>query len=403
MSRCNQGTSCSSADGKASVGHILLSGQDQPAYKQAVTGTEPLQQVNRTYVLSGGRKLSYFGGCDYFRLASHPAVLRAVRTGLNRFGLNVAASRLTTGNHAVYEQLEALLARYFQAQAAVLVPTGYLSNLVVAQALQGEFAQVYADEAAHPSLVDAAMLLKARTIRFKHRDPEDLALKLRRGGRAGKVLIMTDGMFARDGSVAPLRQYIDLLPPGGMLLVDDAHGAGVLGTHGRGTPEFERIGRARLIQTVTLSKAFGTYAGAILCSRLLRKRIVSTSRMFIGSTPMPLPLALAALTAMKVLERGKALRARLFRKAAYFRRKLREAGIQNQEQPGPIISIVPQSARQITPLKNALLRQGTYPSLIKYPGVPASGCFRFAISSEHTVEQLDCLVRALCVLGSPGI
>jgi 7-keto-8-aminopelargonate synthetase-like enzyme len=364
-----------------------------------VTEPEHLQQVDRTYVLSQGRKLSYFAGCDYFRLGNHPTVLAAFHRGLDRFGGNVAASRMTTGNHALYAELERRLAGFFRAPAAVLVPTGYLSNLVVAQALQGEFARAFVDEAAHPSLLDAARLLKTGVVRFKHRDPEDLALKVRTAGQKGAALVMTDGMFARDGSVAPLRLYKKLLPTGTIILIDDAHGAGVLGSHGRGTPEFEQVSTRNLIQTITLSKGFGAYGGAVLCTSALRKKILGKSRMYIGSTPIPLPLVQAALAALKLLERGGAVRRRLLRKTAHVRRQLSKAGIAVENNPGPIISFVPRNRRQEAALRGELLAAGVYPSFIKYPGTPARGHFRFVVSSEHTIGQLDCLARALCRAG----
>ncbi len=361
-----------------------------------MTEAEPLQQVERTYVFHQGRKLAYFAGCDYFRLASHPKVLRAVVSGLNRFGLTVAASRLTTGNHAVYDELEQRLARYFKAQAAVLVPTGYLTNLVVAQALEGQFSHVYIDERVHASLLDAARFLKGRTVRFRHRDPDDLVKKMRAGGGAQKVLLMTDGMFARDGSVAPLQGYRAVLPPNSMMLVDDAHGAGVLGRHGRGTPEFERVGRERLIQTVTLSKAFGAYGGAVLCSRAVRREILEKSRIFVGSTPIPLPLAQAALASVAILEKGREVRKRLLANTAYVRQRLGSCRIAVPDHPGPIICLTPTNRRQIPALRAALLAQGVFPSFIKYPGGPATGYFRFVISSEHTRDQLDRLIRGIC-------
>ena len=123
--------------------------------------TEPasLQQVKRTYVRQRGLTLSYFGGCDYFRLGSHPVVLAAVREGLQRYGLNVAASRLTTGNHRLYELLEKKLARFFGVESALLASNGYLPNLMVAQALAGEFSHALIDERAHGSLIDAAQFL----------------------------------------------------------------------------------------------------------------------------------------------------------------------------------------------------------------------------------------------------
>src|SRR4051812_48816423 len=124
-----------------------------------MTEPEPLQQIDRTYVRFRGRKLSYFSGCDYFRLASHPRVIAAVEAGLSQYGLNVAASRMTSGNHRLYLDLEAELARFFGAESAVLVPSGYLADLVAAQALAGEFSHALIDEAAHAALVDASTIL----------------------------------------------------------------------------------------------------------------------------------------------------------------------------------------------------------------------------------------------------
>src|ERR1044071_117652 len=250
---------------------------------------EPLQQVRRTYVRFRGRTLSYFAGCDYFRLASHPAVLKAVGDGVRRFGLNVAASRRTTGNHVVYLELERQLATFFRAEAALLVSTGYATNLVVCQTLAGQFSHAVIDEKAHLSLVDAAQFLNCPILKFKHRDAEDFAQTITRCGRGARPVVLTDGMFASNGSVAPLREYLKLVPRDGLLLVDDSHGGGTLGRQGGGAVELETVSRKRVVQCVTLSKAFGCYGGAILCSRKLREQIVSRSSMFIGSTPLPLP------------------------------------------------------------------------------------------------------------------
>src|SRR5438445_5952373 len=124
-----------------------------------MTEPEPLQQVERTYVRFRKRKLSYFSGCDYFRLASHPEVIAALKEGVTKYGLNVAASRLTTGNHVLYGELEKRLAAFFDAESALLVSGGYVTNLIVAQALGGNFSHAIVDEKAHPSLSDAARLL----------------------------------------------------------------------------------------------------------------------------------------------------------------------------------------------------------------------------------------------------
>src|SRR6266567_3211367 len=315
---------------------------------------EPLRQVDRTWVRCGKRRLSYFSGCDYFRLASHPEVLAALQAGVGRFGLNVAASRLTSGNHVLYGELEKRLAVFFEADAAVIVSSGYLSNLVVAQALAGKFSHALIDEESHPSLADAARFLHCPLLQFGHRSPQDLARAIRRCGPESKLILLTDGMFARDGSTAPLPEYLAVLPKDAELLVDDAHGAAAL-----------------------------------------RRRIFQHSHLFAGSTPLPLPLANAALAALDILKTDKSLRQRLADNSDYVKNALRAAGLPLPEAPGSIISIRPERARQRARLRRRLLDAGIYPPFIKYPGGAASGYFRFVISSEHSRWQLEQLIQIL--------
>ena len=355
----------------------------------------PLQQIDRTYVRFEGRKLSYFSGCDYFRLASHPAVLAALEAGATRFGLNVAASRLTTGNHALYGDLERHLARFFSAPDALLVSSGYLTNLVVAQALAGNFSHALLDDQSHPSLTDAARFLECPVLRFRHLNPESLASAVRRCGPEARLLLLTDGMFSHNGAAAPLAEYLRVLPKDAELLVDDAHGAGVLGPNGQGSLEHAGVPRRRIIQTISLSKAFGAFGGAILGTTALRRRIADRSPMFVASTPPPLPLANAASQAVRLLSNDKSLRRRLAQNTSRVKNALRAAGLPVPETPGPIISLVPYQPKAAAKLRTALLVASIYPPFLKYPGGPAGGYFRFVISSEHSRSQLDRLTSVL--------
>ncbi len=359
----------------------------------------PLQQVDRTRVLWRGHQLIYFGGCDYFRLASHPAVLRAMRDGLKKFGLNVSASRKTTGNHALYEKLERHLARFFGSESAVLVSNGYITNLAVAQALAGEFTHVLLDAKAHASLQDAAPMFGAKVIRFLHRDAAALAQALRRLRHGAMPVVLTDGMFSHDGSIAPLADYLKLLPRAGCILVDDAHGAGVLGKRGQGSMEFAGVGRDRIIQTITLSKAFGVYGGAVLASRDVCEYITERSRLFTGNTPLPLPLAAAALKSLELFRIGKTMRRRLTQNVQWAKNSLGKSALPVSDTPSPIIAVMPHDDWHARRLRHVLLEAGIYPSLIRYPGGPESGYFRFALSSEHTPMQLGQLVKVLSFYG----
>lgn len=359
------------------------------------TLAKPLEVADQVFVDHEGRRLIYFGGCDYFRLASHPAIVAALKQGANRTGLSSSASRITTGNHPIYSRLEKRLASFFGARAALTVSAGYLANIAVTQSLAGEITHGLLDERSHASLFDAARFLDCPITTFAHRNAADLNRKLSQLPPAAKPLLMTDGLFSHDGSLAPLKTYESLLPSGGLILVDDAHGAGVAGATGRGVLQAEGLNRRRVIQTVTLSKAFGVAGGGALCSEAMRDKIVARSRAFQGSTPLPLPLAEAALTSIDLLKRDKAFRVRLRMNTHIAKAELKAAGFPVVDNSSPIVSFVPRRASESKALIRRLKSNGVFPSLIRYPGGPKNGYFRFAISSQHSHEQIRALTDAL--------
>ena len=321
--------------------------------------------------------------------------MSAVAAGLHKYGLSVAASRVTTGNHAIYLELETALARFFAAPAALVVSNGYSANSVVAQTLRGDFSHVLIDAKAHVSLLDASRFFDCPVLKFKTRDPGDLRRVLAGAGQNIKPILLTNGVFSEVSEVAPLADYTKILGSNGTILLDDAHGAGVIGRTGRGTPEYAGVSRQRIIQTVTLSKAFGVFGGAIICSRALRGKIFASSAMFAGSTPLPLPLANAALRAIQILKHDRTFLRRLNENVQYVKTAMRAAGIPVPLTPVPVIAVVPSNPAETKTIKRSLIAHRVFPSFIKYPGGPAGGYFRFVISSEHTNRQLDDLLAAI--------
>ncbi len=185
------------------------------------------------------------------------------------------------------------------------------------------------------------------------------------------------------------------MPKDSVVLLDDAHGAGVIGENGQGSVEFAGVSRKQVIQTVTLSKALGVYGGAILGSRSWVGKIIERSRAVVGNTPLPLPLAGAVIQALHILSRQPVLRRRLHQNLTAVKSALHAQGVIPEMTPGPILAIVPRNSRHANQLKRALLQAGIFPPFIRYPGGPVSGYFRFALSSEHTPAQLGELVQVL--------
>jgi 8-amino-7-oxononanoate synthase len=392
--------SCGSSSSAPQVFHACSF--DLVNYAGTMNKPEALEFVGENEVRWRGRTLTYFSGCDYFRLARNPKVIAAAISSLKKNGLNVAASRKTTGNHKIYAQLETEIAKFFATETALFFPDGYFAPLAVAQMFAGEYTHAFADEFAHGALLDAARMLDCPLKKFKHRDAADLKKLIAKCGQKARPIILTDGMFSHDGSVAPLREYLKILPANGLMLVDDAHGAGVLGATGKGTLELENVNRQRIVQCVTLSKALGIYGGAVLATRALREKILERSRVFVGTTPLPPPLAGAAIASLKILQSKPALRKKLFQNLFYARTKLRAAGWEISETPGPIIRLPTMNEAEVRDLKKCLLSAEIYPPFLKYSDASAQGIFRFVVSSQHTRVQLDNLISVLTTFKRRG-
>ncbi|HEY0457393.1 MAG TPA: pyridoxal phosphate-dependent aminotransferase family protein, partial [Verrucomicrobiae bacterium] len=329
-----------------------------------------LRQIDPTHVLHGGRKLIYFGGCDYFRLSWHPKIRRALVDGLAEHGLNVAASRITTGNHPIYSQLERALELFFRCEKALLLGNGYMTNLAVVQGVRSEITHALIDEQAHASLQDAAQLLERPVRRFAHGNPVALLAALRSCGPKSRPLVLTEGFCAQDSTIAPISDYLLALPKSALVLMDDAHGVGTLGATARGAAELLYLDDPRVICTMTLSKAFGVYGGAILSSSDIIKKIVQRSRLFQGHTPLPPPMAAAALAAVHILSEDIERRERLERNINHVHMRLAGAGHELPKVCSPIITMKFKTEPAKAQLKKALLRAGIYPSFIHYPSGP---------------------------------
>jgi 7-keto-8-aminopelargonate synthetase-like enzyme len=354
-----------------------------------------LRVASRTEVWLGRRRLTYFGGCDYFRFSVHPQVLAAAIRAAQQFGLGVAASRRTTGNHPLYEQFEGELADFCGAEAARLVSTGYAANLVVAQALAHDFTHLLIDAGAHPSLHDAATFFAAQRLQFRAGDTAEAVRLQAKLPAQARCLVLTDGIGATDGAAAPLAALRAGLRPETWLLVDDCHGLGTVGRTGRGSLELAGIDHRQVLHTGTLSKALGAFGGVILGDRNLIQRVTTSSPLFTGSTPPPLPLVAAAKAALARLRTHPGPLRRLHAHVAQVKQTLWAAGRLERITPGPICRVVPRDDLDRKQLTERLLKADIFPSFLDYPGLPSGGAFRFGLSSEHTRAQLRALIQAV--------
>ena len=361
--------------------------------------TEPpfLVHISPTQVRLGRRRLLNFGGSDYFRMAWDPAVREAVARATRRLGHNgYAASRQTTGNHPLYAEYEAALADYAGSEAALVTPSGYVGPLVAAQGLAPDFTHVLLDTKAHACLHDAAAVTGLPVVQFPHGDVVGLRKAIRTCGRRARLLAMCDGLSALFGTIAPIVDYLDVLPATATLLVDDSHGFCVLGERGRGSLEYLGVSDSRVLPTATLSKTLGAFGGVLFCSADIRRRILARSRAYAGGSPLPLALVAGGMKSLAILrKRGSRLRHLLQSNAAPFRELTTPIGVPAGKHVGPMFSFAVPSACGERLLCRRLLREGIYPPLIRYSGGPAECFFRFAISTAHTPEQLAPLLRVL--------
>jgi 8-amino-7-oxononanoate synthase len=320
--------------------------------------------------------------------------MAAAREGIREASLSVSASRRTTGEHQTFLGLEAWVRRLFGAPGAVLLPCGYLGPLAVAQTLRGQWDAVILEQPAHPCLEDAAALCGVPGHRFTRGSAEALRGVVQRLGTGKRLALFVEGVGGLDGRVAPLIAYKQALQSDAWIIVDDCHGAGWYGPEGRGVRGDLGASWVRTVQCITFSKAFGTMGGAVFGEAAVIRAIREESGVFGGTTPMPPHLAAATIAALEVWRAEPERRKRLLEAVAAVKRPLVEGGVLREITTGPMFLVTATRAER-TSLQRRLLRSGIHPSWINYPGAPAGGAYRFAVSSEHSPAALDALVGAL--------
>lgn len=334
-----------------------------------------------------------FGGCDYLGLSGDARLLRALNEGAREFGLSRSASRRTSGDHLLYHELEIRLAAFAKAEAAVLLPSGYLTNLALAQILPPGLA-VIKERLTHPSIDDAIELLNAPLTVSSIAQPSDLPKKLGPLGKNRPAILWVEGLKGTTGEIASIPDYLKGLRRTDWLVLDEAHSFGVLGQGVGLLKYFDLQPFPHLVRTMTFSKALGGFGGAVLGSRKICEAIRGKSRLFAGSTPFPLAMAKVNLTALEVIASEPERVASLSRKVTWLKEKVRAMGGPVLENPSPIIRFSPANSFSQRLLIQHLKKQNIVPPVIGYPP-GAAPFFRFAISVRHSRKDLQRLLAAL--------
>ena len=366
-----------------------------------------------------GRRYLYFSGTGYLGLQGHPEVIRAACRATEQYGIGSATSRAGYGDTPPLVEAERQAARLFGAETAFYFMSGYVGNDILARAIEGEVDAVFVDECSHYCVQEAASRLAKPLNRFRHADPGDLAEKLRNQTPPGaRPLVMSDGVFAALGTIAPVGEYCEILReyPGSSLVIDDAHGLGVLGQNGRGTLEhaglFERgvnvdlpereaepapfSDSPRLFLCGTLSKALGGYGGIIPGARRTIERMRSASHYFAGASPVPVPVAAATARALELVIDQPELRTRLWENVRAVRSGLREMGVEVADTPAPIISLTLGTAENMERIHGELAARGILiPYKRTYSGLGPEGALRLAVFATHTEAMIARLVDEL--------
>ena len=347
-----------------------------------------------------GRELLSFCSNDYLGLANHPQVIEALQRGARQYGAGSGSAHLISGHSTAHHALEEELAEFTGRERALLYSTGYMANQGVIAALLGRDDTIYQDRLNHASLIDGGVLARARLKRFRHNDVAHLEQQMT-GQQSGEVMVAVDGVFSMDGDLAPLSALARCCArQDAWLLVDDAHGLGVLGRDGRGSVDHCGLGQREVpVLMGTLGKALGSFGAFVAGSEALIETLIQQSRSYIYTTALPPAVAEATRASLRLVQTGGERREHLQELIAFFRAEVAGLGLSLMESPTPIQPILAGSAAQALVWSQALEAQGILVSAIRPPTVSqGSARLRITLSASHSRAQLERLLQALAGL-----
>ncbi len=353
------------------------------------------------WVTIDGRRLLNFCANNYLGMANHPRLRAAAKKAIDESGVGPGAVRTIAGTMSVHIELEERLAAFKKAEACITFQSGFTANLATIPALVGKDDVIFSDELNHASIIDGCRLSRAKTIRYAHNSPEDLRRKIAETTEYGRRLIVTDGVFSMDGDIAPLDQLCEIAEEHGILLmVDDAHGEGVLGKGGRGIVDhFNLHGRVD-VEVGTLSKAFGVVGGLVAGNQTIIDWLRQRGRPFLFSSAMTVPDTAACIEAVNMLEESTEQVDTLWSNAAFLKQGMQQLGFDTGHSETPIVPIMLGEAPLAQEFSRQLLQEGLFAMAIGFPTVPKGKArIRVMNSAAHSQEDLE---KALEIFAKVG-
>jgi glycine C-acetyltransferase len=351
-----------------------------------------LSSPQGAWLVVDGKRVLNFCSNNYLGLANHPRMLKAAREAMEKYGVGPAAVRTIAGTTELHVELERRLAAFKGVESAITFQSGFTANLGTLPAMVGKDDAIISDELNHASIIDGSRLSGAQIIRYAHCDPQDLKRVLDENrSKFPRLLVVTDGVFSMDGDIAPLDQIYQVVQQyEAVLMVDDAHGEGVLGRGGRGIVDhFDLHGKVD-IEIGTLSKAFGVVGGVVAGNPLVVEWLHQRGRPFLFSSAMTIPDTAACLAAVDLLEESTELVDKLWANARYFKAEMKTMGFDTGKSTTPITPVMLGEAPLAQQFSRELFDNGVFGMAIGFPTVPRGKArIRVMISAAHAKEDLD--------------
>ncbi len=351
-----------------------------------------IESPQGAWIVVDGKKVLNLCSNNYLGFANHPVLREKAKEAIEKFGVGPAAVRTIAGTMSLHNELERKLAEFKGAEATISFQSGFNANLATIPALVGREDAIFSDELNHASIIDGSRLSRATIIRYNHNDPEDLEKKLREeGGKYRRKLVVTDGVFSMDGDIAPLPEIAEIAAKyDAIMMVDDAHGEGVLGRGGRGIVDHFGLHGKVDVEVGTLSKAFGVVGGYVAGSKEMIEYLRQKARPFLFSSAVTPPDVAASIAAVDILTESDELVQKLWDNAKYFKENMKKLGFDTGKSQTPITPVMLGEAKVAQEFSKRLFDEGIFAQAIGYPTVPRGKArIRVMISATHSKEDLD--------------